>query len=263
MRKTLLGLAALVCGAALATAQGPAKPDPVAAGASAAELRKHLDAWEKQMKGLRSLHAEVSRLDTNRVFRTSAKTKGYALYSKVGGDKGPVFHLASLELRTEGKADLAEKIVSTGTHIYQWVPTAKEIHQHPVPPAKAGAVSDDNFMGLAFGMKAEAALKRYDLSLHKTDEHWIYVHIKPRTAEDKAEFELAQLVLSRKTYLPGQLWFKAANGNEVTWDLPRLKANPDLDRRYFDAPKAPAGWKIVPAPKPGAAKPIVRPSSGK
>jgi hypothetical protein len=42
------------------------------------------------------------------------------------------------------------------------------------------------------------------------------------------------------------LWFEHPNGNEVTWDIPRLQSGVSLDRRAFDAPKPPPGWKLVP-----------------
>lgn len=266
MRKTLIGLLALVGAAALATAQAPvAKPAPVAEAARAAELRKHLDRWEEQMRSLRTLKAVVHRVDVNKVFRTTTKTTGWALYSKVGSGKGPTMNLAALELKNEGpKGGLAEKIISTGNYIFQWVVAAKEIRQHAIPPAKDGAVNDDNFMGLAFGMKAEAALKRYDLSLFKVEGEYVYIDVLAKSDADKADFLRARLILTKKDYLPRRLWFEAANGNEVTWDLPNVVVNEakGIDRRYFDPPRNGVdGYKIVPAPKAGEAKPIVRPSS--
>ena len=94
-------------------------------------------------------------------------------------------------------------------------------------------------------MKAEEAKKRYELKLAKEDTYYIYVDITPRSAADKADFQRARLVLNKSNYLPRQLWFEHANRSEVMWDIPNLQVGMALDRRAFDAPQAPKGWKIV------------------
>jgi TIGR03009 family protein len=157
-----------------------------------------------------------------------------------------VQNLAVLELNPDGKKDLAEKLICTGTYLYQFVPAQKEIRAYEMPKPKPGQVADEGFLGLLFGMKSEEAKKRYTLTLAKEDQWYVYVDIAPRDPKDKADFAKARLVLNKDSYLPRQLWFEHANGNEVTWDIPQLKTGVTLDRRLFDAPKAPEGWKLVP-----------------
>ncbi len=101
-------------------------------------------------------------------------------------------------------------------------------------------------MSFMFGMKAEEAKKRYVLKLALEDKWYIYVDVLPRFASDKAEFARARLVLDKNTFLPRRLWFEHANGNEITWDIPRVQAGVSIDRRVFDAPKVPKDWKLVP-----------------
>ena len=55
--------------------------------------------------------------------------------------------------------------------------------------------------------------------------------------------------LDKDTFLPRRFWFESANGNESTWDIPRLDVKPAIGGRSFDAPEPPAGWKLVTAPK--------------
>jgi TIGR03009 family protein len=255
MRTTIPALALLLGCAAILPAQPPTAKDID----NQKLLDYHLKEWEAKMRTVTALHATITRINKDAVFKKPTKYHGVALYLKVGKAGAAPLNLAYMELKAEGKKDIAEKIISTGSYLYQWVPQRKEIWQHEVPRPKAGVPMEDNFLGLVFGMKAEQAKKRYGLKLYKVDEHYVYVDITPKFREDRAEFESARLVLHKKTYLPRQLWFKHANKDEVLWDLPNAVVPRALDRRYFDAPRPEAGWKIVPAPKAptGAAPPRV------
>ena len=112
--------------------------------------------------------------------------------------------------------------------------------------SKPGQVGEDSFLGFLFGMKAVDAKKNYDLKLYKVDAYYVYIDVAPKTAAGKADFTRARMVLDKTTYMPRQLWFEEANGNEITWDIPRIDLGAKFDRRIFDAPRAPAGWKLVP-----------------
>jgi TIGR03009 family protein len=247
-----LVLTALLSTGVLATAQTPpaAKAPPTAAAPSAAEkaaaeaLDRHLSRWEQEMRKVQTLSAALVRLDKEKVFDRVQKYTGFAQYMKSG--TGPSsLNLALMELKMEGKADLAEKFVCTGTFLYQFMPATKEIRAYELPRPKPGQVADDNFLSFLFGMKAEEAKRRYVLKLAKEDKWYIYVDIAPRFDADRADFQRARLVLNKDNFLPRQLWFEHANGNEVTWDIPRLLSGVPLERRNFDAPKPPPGWKLI------------------
>jgi hypothetical protein len=126
------------------------------------------------------------------------------------------------------------------------MPAQKEIRAYELPKPKPGGVNDDSFLGFLFGMKADDARKKYNLTLAKEDKWYVYVDIVPRNQADKVDFARARLVLNRDSFLPRQLWFEHANGNEVTWDIPQLRSGVVLRREVFDAPRPPAGWKLVP-----------------
>jgi TIGR03009 family protein len=110
-------------------------------------------------------------------------------------------------------------------------------------------VADNNFLSFLFGMKAEEAKRRYELSLAKEDQHWIYIDILPRDPADKADFQKARLVLSATTFLPRQLWFVQPNKNEVTWDIPRVDTSAGVNRNDFAVPAQPQGWNVVRVPR--------------
>lgn len=240
------------------TSKAPGRPTPV----TAANLDKHLKGWETEMKKVQTLSAVLNRFDKDKTFGTTSRYNGTAMYMKAGSGEN-VMNLGSLELKPEGKTEIAEKVVCTGTYLYQFAPAQKEIRAYEVPRGKKTGLGEDSFLSLLFGMQAEQAKRRYELKADE-DAHYIYVHVTPRIAADKADFEKARLVLLKHNYMPRQLWFKHVNGSEVTWDIPKLQTGVTLDRRYFDAPKAPPGWKLVPVntkPSASAVPPrVVRPS---
>lgn len=248
MRRHLYALALALAAGAAASAQtastpkAPARPAPKAV--SAAHLDKYLKSWETEMTKVKSLSAVINRADKDKTFGTTSRYTGSAMYLKAGsGDN--VLNLGLLELKPEGKAEIAEKVVCTGTFLYQFAPAQKEVRAYEVPRGKKAGIGEDSFLSLLFGMKADQAKRRYEMKADE-DAHYVYVHVTPRFREDKAEFEKARLVLLKKNFMPRQLWFRHVNGSEVTWDIPKLETGVALDRRYFDAPKPPPGWKLVP-----------------
>jgi TIGR03009 family protein len=254
----LAGVSALAQGApksAAPPATPPAQPP------NAAALDSHLQRWEQKMTELKSLYGTIKRTDTDKATGDVVKLVGTAEYLKDG--KGATLqHLAVLQLNSERSNELFEKVVITGAQIYQFSPAAKEIKVFELPKSKPGQVGDDNVLSFLFGMKAETARKRYDLSMEKEDKFYIYINVLPLTQADKDDFKRARIVLNRDSYLPRQVWFEDRNGKTTTWDIPpeTLKPNANLKRSDFDSPKLPDGWKMVPGqkePAPAApAKPV-------
>jgi TIGR03009 family protein len=246
MRYYGLSLAALVLATLPTSAQQaqPAAAQPPAA-ADDKVLDAHLAQWEAAMKKVETLGAQLTRIDKDPVYDHVQKLTGVAYYMKAGS--GPsTQNLALLEMKMEGQKEFKEKFICTGTYIYQFAPEQKEIRYYELPKPKEGQVAEENnLLSLLFGMKAEDAKRRYELKLAKEDTYYIYVDIAPRSAADKSDFQRARLVLNKSNYLPRQLWFEHANRSEVMWDIPNLNVGMALDRRAFDAPKAPAGWKVV------------------
>lgn len=253
MRTLYTSLALALVAAANVSAQGPA--------AAANKLDTYLAAWEKTMAEVKTMSTTLERVDTDKVFKTATKYTGWAAYMKSGTGVSAL-NKAIVELKPDGKAEFSEKVICTGTYVYQYIPSKKEIHQHEMPRGK-GDVSDNASLGLMFGMKAAAAKERFALSLFKEDAHYVYVDVLPRRAEDKTEFARARLVLNKSTFLPRQVWLEQTNGNTVQWDMPSSASGVAIDARHFNTPRPPDGWKVVPAPKAAAsATPrVIRPAS--
>ena len=213
------------------------------------------------MEQIQGLSATLKRSEKDAVTDVEQHFTGYTKYLKVGA--GPnTQNLAMLEMTPDGKKDFSERFVCSGSFLYEFRPSEKVIQSHEIPKPKAGQVADDNFLSFLFGMKKDEAKSRYDLKLTKTDSNYVYVEILPRNAADKVDFKRAQIVLFKDTMLPRRLWFEQPNKTETTWDV--LQINPNdktIDRREFDAPAPPPGWKVVQAPKDAESPPrVARPS---
>ncbi len=253
MRVPVFVLTGLLVTGALASAQtttpignaGNTNPPAVTAPANNPKLDQYLLRWEQEMKKITTLEAEIARIDKDKSFGSLTKFVGSAKYMKAGSG-ATTLNLAFLELRQEGKTEIADKVICTGTYLYQFFPPQKEIRAYELPKPKPGQVADDGFLGLLFGMRAEEAKRKFGLTLVKEDAHYIYVDIQPRYPADKSDFNRARLVLNKDSFLPRQLWFEQVNGTEVTWDIPRLRVGTDIPRSVFDAPRVPSGWKLVP-----------------
>jgi TIGR03009 family protein len=191
---------------------------------------------------VQTLASQCNRTELNKVFQSRDVFTGVAKYMKP--------NMAMLEMRHKTKPEIVEKYVCTGTFLYEYVPSKKEVRVHELPAPKSGQVADDNFLSFLFGMKAEEAKRRYDLKLAKEDQWYFYVEITPRFQVDKADFTRARLVLLKDRFLPRQLWFEQPNTNEVTWDIERIDSGARLDRNDFAPPTTlPAGWVLKREPK--------------
>jgi TIGR03009 family protein len=249
MRKPVFALAVLLATAAGARSQQTppikviSQATPLAPTANKPlALDDHLNSWETKMREVRSLQATINRSDKNKNFGTTSKYSGIAQYAK-SGTGATALNKAALELTQEKKTEFAEKVVCTGTYLYQYLPSQKEIRAYPIAKSKPG---QDSFLGFLFGMKAADAKKQYNMSLYKVDTYYVYIDVSPKTAAGKADFTRARIVLDKTTYMPRQLWFEEANGNEITWDIPRIQVGAEIDHRAFDTPRTPPGWRLVP-----------------
>ncbi len=255
MRKTCLALLALGVLGTAGLAQSP-PPAPAAAPAAAPgeaqgnDLDKYLLHWEDAMKTVNSLAVACTRTEIDPTYKTRKSYTGTIHFLK------PTYffwHMAAKD-----KPSDYERYICTGTHIYQYLPTEKQIKYYPAPKTtNAGKLTDDSSLAFMFGMKATEAKARYDLKLHNVDQNYVYIDVISKNAVDRADFVKARLVLNKDTFLPRQLWFEAPNTGEVLWDLANIQPNsPKINAEIFAAPQTPRDWKLVPAQaQPRVARP--------
>jgi TIGR03009 family protein len=222
-----------------------------------------LQQWEQRMKTIKSIQAPIMRTETDAVTGTKEEFQGTAKFLRP--DR------ADLYMSKVNNKDMYERFLLTGNFLYEFRPREKMIRIHQLPQKAAGQPAiDDNFMGLLFGMSAQQAQLRYQLTLAGTDQYYHYISVKPKQPGDKAEFAEARLSLWKTTFLPRQIEFVQPNGNPIKWEIGTIDTNAQLGPNDFAPPKVPAGWqtKTVPPPTapsgpgtPGAPPPTkVRPS---
>lgn len=220
-------------------------------------LDQVLGQWEKAMTGVQSLTAHCTRTSIDKTYQTTEVFEGQAKFLK--GPAGQSSR-ASLEMFKKNRPEVFEKYVCTGTFLYEFAPQSKVIRIHELPPPKNGQVSDDNFLSFLFGMKAAEAKSRYKITYvpaPAADQWYQYIRIHPLQPSDKADFSEARLVLSKQNYLPRQLWFQQPNGNEVSWDFPKMDTKTELRATDFGQPALPPGWQFQRVPRETQAR-IIR-----
>jgi TIGR03009 family protein len=242
MRVLFLSVPGLLLGTALFAQAPPAAPPQAAADP---RLEAVLAGWEKSMTELTSFKATCVRTNLDKTFNAREEFVGDALFLKGAGPKQS--SRAMLELVSRKKKDVFEKYICTGTYLYEYQPAAKLIRVHDMPHTGSG-VGDDNFLQFLFGMKSAEAKSRYHMTYvpaPATDKWYHYLRVIPKLPGDKADFSEARLVLMADTFLPRQLWYQQPNGNEITWDFPKVERNANIPLSAFDAPRQlPQGWEM-------------------
>ncbi len=239
MRKHWLALPVFLAAVAVLSAQQPVPYHD--------KLDEVLLQWEKSMTGIQSLLVIINRVAVDKVFQATEVFEGKAKFMKSTQPGQP--SRASLELTKKNRPDIYEKYICTGTFVYEFAPQDKVIRIHELPAPKPGQLADDNFLSFLFGMKAVEAKRRYKLTYVPplpNDKFYSYVKVEPLSLADKSDFTEARLTLWNNTFLPRQLWFRQPNGNEVTWDFPKVVNNADIRATDFAQPALPAAdWRYV------------------
>jgi TIGR03009 family protein len=258
MRSIWPGVAMIFLLPILAAAQQPAPP----ANQQEQMLNFALSSWEAAMTKLDRFEVLCRRTTTDKTFGSIETYEGSAKFLKSGQGQPSRALLEIVNKKDPGKY---EKFLYTGTFLYEWVPATKVLRIHDVPQPKAGQPAiEDNIVALLFGMKADDAKRRYQMSwrpdTENNNKYYHYLQILPRTPADKADFTEARLVLTTSDFLPRQVWYHQPNGNEVTWDFEKLKKNQEatIAPQTFAPPQQlPKDWRVErmqPAgPAPGTA----------
>ncbi|MGL6072763.1 MAG: TIGR03009 domain-containing protein [Fimbriiglobus sp.] len=229
-------------------------------------LKQHLDNWEYVMKDSKSFFAKGKKtfekkdkqLIKNYEFEIMCMTPGRA---RLRQEAIPL---------ADGKKDFDDytAYIANESVVYEYDGIAKKMTERRIPPgASKGILMLDILSGT---MTAAQVLERFDISILKQDEFYVYLDLKPKTKEDLEDFELMTLVLftyrpdlEKKNiyhppYLPRQVVIRGNNGQEITnWDFPKpIKNSDQIKPEYFVKAPVPAGWatQVVAAPARGQAQ---------
>ncbi len=249
MRAWIWTLATTIGLAGASSAQPPApSPAPVAPADAGKRLDELLTQWEQRMKGLNALVAVLKRTEIDNVAKTKEEYRGQLKFLRP--DR------ADLTMQKTTNPQVYERFLSTGNFLFQFDPKQKVIRAYPLPQRAPGQPAMDNsFVGFLAGMSAAEARRRFDLTLLKEDQWYAYIEVKPRLADDKAEFSLARLALLKSTMMPAEMQFVPPNNSVIIWTIEKIDTNAAVAAADFAAPQLkqmPPGWQMQQMPPPGA-----------
>jgi TIGR03009 family protein len=202
-------------------------------------------AWEQKMQGVQSLAAAVKRTDIDPVTKNTEEYRGQLKFMRP--------NRADLYVARTTNPQQYDRFLCTGNYIFQFMPQQKLIRAHPLPQRAAGQPALENsFVGFLAGMTAVEAKRRFDMALLKEDQHYVYLEVKPRLPEDKAEFSIARLALLQSTMMPREIQFVPPNGAVLKWDIESMDINARVTPADFATPQTPQGWQMQTMPPPGA-----------
>ncbi len=220
-----------------------------------------LRGWEKGMTDLQSFACVVHRKTLDKALGSRDEHKGFAMFMKAQvKDDGA---RARLELAKVSNTKVFEKYICTGTFLYEYAPVNQTIRVHDMPKGKQGGMQQESFLSFLFGMGADQAKQRYDMTLvfpadGKPDANYHYIQVISKTPADKADFTHARLSLYRSSHLPAQIWYLQPNKNEIEWNFSELQTNVQIPLKYFTPDEIP-GWRTERV-QPKALEPVpVRP----
>ncbi len=237
------------------------------------DMLRVLQFWEKSSSRIKKLRGKHHRIILNHTFKTEMQSRGVFYYE--GPDKGRM-DIEPINIQDGAKSkridpttnkpymldtDRAEKWICDGKKIWEIDEKEKIATQIDVPPTHQGQNIMEGPLPFLFGMPAEMAQDRYELSFVKplnADRQFIWLEIKPRWKQDSANWSVARLRIDKKTFLPNAVQMVEPGGNlETTYIFEDLVVN-GLQMPWRD-PFQPnlRGYKLNVLAGGGPQKPVV------
>ena len=178
------------------------------------ELLKILDDWERHSSQIKSLHGKHTRFVYNKVFEIEKRSNG--VWYLETPDKGRIDLVGKPPKKNEvsikigqysGKpyrieSDRQEMWICDGEEIVIANGDEKTYEIAPVPEHLRGTNIVNGPLPFLFGMKAADAQKRFELELLNNGKTSAKIRIVPRLDSDKVNYEMAEIILDKTSYLP-------------------------------------------------------------
>lgn len=244
----------------------PAQPFVPVAAPGASPLDKHLDNWERTMAAVVNFRVEIELTRTDAVFKRARNYKGVVLCMK------PNFAILRLDNIGDPTKTDYEAVICNGRSVYLYNGVEKSVTEHklPAPNPNQRAGTDNLMLDFLSGLKAAEAKRRFEITIFKEDENYVYLNLKPLLPQDKSEFQQINMALygpnvkiKQLAYLPAQVLKVNPNGDTESWKFSDPKTNlPGIEARVFEYKEVPGfQYKLAPAqPQPQQLPPGVRPT---
>jgi len=279
-------LAAGLCGLANAIAQERLVDDkklrpagePLRVNNVPPDLMKILKDWEASSSKIKKLEGTHRRWEYDYVFKVVKRNTGVFYYEAPDKgridlepvpnpdppknvknppppmEKGKKHWLTGKEMDFELSPGPAERWFCNGQLITQVDDQSKTATQIVIPPQAQGEHISDGPLPFLFGMPAAKAIQRYDMKLiedgKKDGKAWI--EARPRGQADRANYQLATIILDLKTFLPVAVrLIDPAGTKETAFKFGELEVNSRSITKLFRGDPfkfSERGYKIVAKP---------------
>lgn len=298
MRRDVRGIVALafmttLVSTPIATAQ-QAKPKSAASPAArpaapappfdpgGAKMKQLLRRWEQESVKLSTLDVRIQRFDQspdwgNEQFEGRAILKSPNLawldFSKVVLPKAGDFIRVELDRKTLKpvvdpqtklpKITPHERIVCTGTEVWQYKSDTKQIFIFPLDKQDQKRALEEGPLPFLFNMRAQAAEARYQMDLMNETKDFYVISVIPKLKIDQEAFSKAFLGLNKTTYFPERINLVSPDGTSTKDFKITMNKEPNskvADENFVGGPIK--SWAIVrdPADQELRAKPDQRPA---
>ena len=167
-------------------------------------VEQHLGAWETKMSGVTNLRTEISLKRTDAVFKKETNYSGVVLRLK------PSHVVLRLDNADDPTKIDYEAYICDGKSVFVYSGLQKTVIEFKLPLNQGRP--DNLLFDMLFGVTAADMKERFDISVFKTDAHYVYLDIKPRSDKDKHDFTHLRLALygpgeatAKFAYLPAQV----------------------------------------------------------
>jgi hypothetical protein len=218
-------------------------PDPEPKPAPASRLDTILQAWSRSSAAARKTRSPFRRTMNNRIFEEKTQCKGEVRIVQPGW----------LRIDTNEADGLSTVIVTPQAVHFFNAKTSTELilpprgtksagRAWPVPQVQAALREHAWLYG---GCPPPDLTRRFDVSLVKEDNWYVYLNLLPRHPDEKQSFSRLRIVLARDGWWVRQVWFEHTTGNETAIDFPH-KPKPDAGvTRASLRRELPRGWERV------------------
>ena len=222
----------------------PSGPDLVVEKLSP-ELEAILLEWERRSAQIKSLKGKHTRKVFNLVFEVEKRAEGKFFLETP--DKGRI-DLTGVEIKKntvserKGKSgklfrvesDSSQKWICTGEELVMVNDEDKSYDIQPLPKELRGTNIVKGPLPFLFGIKAEDAKQRFQLSLSdkNTDPTVHAILVVPLLHDDKQNYKIAKILLDKKTFLPRSVLLLDPTGSlqtEYTFEIQDINNRNKLD----------------------------------
>lgn len=245
-------------------AAGTAPPGPPAmAPEAAAALDRLLVAWEARNAAVRTWSCGFWKWEYNAFGPVGPKGDRLAFSESTGEikyampDKG-LFRVKESRQwnaqtsRYEARSgDVGEHWVCSGTSIYEFRHTERQLRETRLPPEMHGKAISEGPLPFVFGAKADSLKKRYQMRIVTppgvADQIWL--EALPRFQADAANFSKVELILQARDLMPFAIRIFKPGGQDhdvYQFDPKTSLVDKGLDLiRDFSKPVTPLGYTFI------------------